>query len=52
MKYNKLKAPFGWVGGKSKLANEIIEKFPEHKIYIEVFGGALNVLYRKEKSRL
>jgi DNA adenine methylase len=52
MKKQKLTAPFGWVGGKSKLAYEIIEKFPEHKIYIEVFGGALNVLYRKDRSRL
>jgi DNA adenine methylase len=52
MKKTKLTAPFGWVGGKSKLAKEIIEYFPEHKIYIEVFGGALNVLYRKDKSRL
>ena len=48
----KLTAPFGWVGSKSKLAKEIISKFPKHGIYIEVFGGALNVLYRKDKSRL
>jgi len=52
MQRTKLTAPFGWVGGKSKLAKEIIEYFPKHKIYIEVFGGALNVLYRKERSRL
>lgn len=52
MNKTKLTAPFGWVGGKSKLAKEIIEMFPEHGIYIEVFGGALNVLYRKDRSRL
>jgi DNA adenine methylase len=25
--------------------------FPQHTIYIEVFGGALNVLYRKDRSK-
>jgi len=52
MNKQKLTAPFGWVGGKSKLAKEIIGYFPEHKLYVEVFAGALNVLYRKEKSKL
>ncbi len=52
MKTTKLKAPFGWVGGKSKLAKDIVTLIPEHTMYIEVFGGALNVLYAKEKSKL
>ena len=52
MKTTKLKAPFGWVGGKSKLAKDIVALIPEHKTYIEVFGGALSVLYAKEKSKL
>ena len=45
-----LKAPFAWIGGKSKLANDIVAQFPEHRLYVEVFGGALNVLYRKPFS--
>lgn len=45
-------APFAWVGGKSKLANRIIEEFPEHERYCEVFGGALNVFYRKPRSKI
>lgn len=53
MQATKLKAPFGWVGGKSQLAKDIVDLIPQdHKIYIEVFGGALSVLYAKEKSKL
>lgn len=52
MQSTKLKAPFGWVGGKSKLAKDIVELIPEHTMYVEVFGGALSVLYAKENSKL
>lgn len=45
-------APFAWVGGKSKLADKIIKEFPEHQRYVEVFGGALNVFYRKPRSKI
>jgi len=45
-------APFAWVGGKSKLAARIIEEFPAHERYVEVFGGALNVFYRKHRSSI
>jgi len=52
MKYKKLRPVFGWVGGKSKLAKDIVEMIPKHTMYIEVFGGALNVLYAKEPSKI
>jgi len=53
MQSKKLRAPFGWVGGKSKLAKDIVDLIPQdHKTYIEVFGGALSVFYAKEKSKL
>ncbi|WP_294962645.1 DNA adenine methylase [Sulfurimonas sp.] len=52
-KKKKLRAPFGWVGGKSKLAIDIVDLIPhDHTTYIEVFGGALSVFYAKEKSKL
>jgi DNA adenine methylase len=53
MQRTTLKAPFGWIGGKSKLASDIIGLIPQdHKMYVEVFGGAGSVLYSKEASKL
>lgn len=34
------------------MANDIIDLFPEHKNYIEVFGGAGHILFKKEQSEL
>ena len=39
-----------YMGGKSLLANRIIDRMPEHKCYCEVFAGAAWVLFRKEES--
>lgn len=43
---------FGWVGGKSQLSAYLLEMFPEHTKYIEVFGGDLNLLWSKKRSKL
>lgn len=40
----------GWLGGKSQLARTIIDILPEHKTYVEVFGGAGWVLFKKTPS--
>jgi len=47
-----LKSPIGRVGGKSKLSKEIINLFPEHKHYVEVFGWGLSILFAKPNSKL
>lgn len=37
-----------YFGGKSRLAKNIIARFPEHQCYVEVFAGAANVFFAKE----
>lgn len=42
----------GWLGGKSRLAKQIISSIPEHTCYCEVFSGAAWVLFRKPESKV
>lgn len=42
----------GWIGGKRALRDDIIARFPQSfERYIEVFGGAGWILFRKNKSK-
>lgn len=43
---------FPYPGGKTYLAPWVIEHFPEHECYAEVFGGGASILVNKEPSRV
>lgn len=47
-----MKGPIPWIGGKSLLAKPLIERFPEHHTYCEVFAGGAHVLFAKEPSKV
>lgn len=47
-----LKSPINWYGGKYYMAKDILNLFPEHKVYCEVFGGAGHILFKKKPSPL
>ncbi|OCX75596.1 DNA adenine methylase [Acidithiobacillus thiooxidans] len=44
--------PFPWLGGKSRLAKNIISLLPSHATYVEPFGGAANILLAKEPAKV
>jgi DNA adenine methylase len=47
----KTRSPLIWFGGKSKVANEIINRMPDHKVYVEPFGGAAHVIAQKPEAK-
>lgn len=45
-----MRGPIAYLGGKSRLAPEIISKIPQHTAYIEPFCGGAQVFFRKPPS--
>jgi len=51
--YGAVRPPLaGWMGGKSLLARNIIERIPSHDCYVEPFAGAAWVLFKKKESKV
>lgn len=46
-----MNSPFAYIGGKSRLAKQIISLIPEHKTYAEVFSGGAWIFFSKEPSK-
>jgi DNA adenine methylase len=47
-----MNSPFAYIGGKSRLAKQIISIIPEHKTYVEAFSGAAWIFFKKESSKV
>jgi DNA adenine methylase len=47
-----MRGPLSYVGGKSRLARQIIEGIPEHTAYVEPFTGGGQVFFHKEPSKI
>ena len=43
---------FPYPGNKARHAKWILEHIPEHKCYVELFGGAAGVLFNKPRSKI
>ncbi|MEQ8667582.1 MAG: DNA adenine methylase [Pirellulales bacterium] len=44
--------PLAWHGGKKLQAPWIIEQMPDHRVYVEPYGGMANVLLKKQPSEV
>ena len=47
-----MRGPLSYIGGKTRLAQRIIERIPEHLAYVEPFAGGAQVFFHKEPSKI
>lgn len=43
---------FPYIGGKTNIANWVIDHLPDHRVYVEPFGGSAAVLLNKPRSNI
>jgi DNA adenine methylase len=48
----RMRGPLSYIGGKNRLADQIIDTFPAHQTYCEPFAGGAQVFFHKKKSKV
>src|ERR1700730_367633 len=44
--------PLSYIGGKNRLAKQVIAIFPKHTTYVEAFAGGAQVFFHKTPSHV
>lgn len=47
---NKVRSPILRIGGKANIASKIVEVFPQHECFVDVFMGACHVTFNKPQD--